>query len=315
MKYLIIACLSTIGVIVLFFRNEHEISFVPDRIIQENTTGSDIYQNQFNEYWYSGLAELSGYDLKQSRYGEIHDGIATMIFVSEPFSKKKQVKIDNPDLAKKDAISVLKLNATRQFLTGIYPYSLMTSVFSPISLGKYSNALKISLTGQEWCGHVFQQMNFTGNKYKFKSFSYFESEGDKSLNINKSILEDEIYNLIRLNPELLPIGKVEIIPSLVVSRFIHKELKPYVSEATIQKLEWNGLQVDCYTIKYLDSNRTLNIYFQPNFPYIIEGWEDTYKGMGEVELTTTAIRKNTKRLDYWNKNNNIDRNLNAELYQ
>ena len=36
----------------------------------------------FGDYWYQGKAELSRYDLKQVRYGEIHQGDAVLIFVT-----------------------------------------------------------------------------------------------------------------------------------------------------------------------------------------------------------------------------------------
>jgi len=37
---------------------------------------------QFGDYWYTGEAELTSYELKQSRYGEIHEGHAVLIFVN-----------------------------------------------------------------------------------------------------------------------------------------------------------------------------------------------------------------------------------------
>ena len=132
MKYLIISAISILGIMALSLRNtysEPSLEKIEERPsnLEEN---ADAEHTQFNEYWYAGLAEVSGYDLLQSRYGEIHEGKAAMIFVTEPFSKKKQVKLDNPGQAGKDNTSVLKLNSTRKFLTGIYPYSMMTSVFT-----------------------------------------------------------------------------------------------------------------------------------------------------------------------------------------
>ena len=46
----------------------------------------------FNAYWYGGEAEITSYELEQVRYGEVHKGTSVLIFVTEPFSKKKQVK-------------------------------------------------------------------------------------------------------------------------------------------------------------------------------------------------------------------------------
>ena len=48
---------------------------------------------EFKDYWYSGEAELTRYELEQARYGEIHRGDAVLIFVTEDFRTDKQVKV------------------------------------------------------------------------------------------------------------------------------------------------------------------------------------------------------------------------------
>ena len=46
-------------------------------------------------YWYQGKAELSTYDVEQERYGEMRKAEQVNIFVTEDFSKSKQVKLDD----------------------------------------------------------------------------------------------------------------------------------------------------------------------------------------------------------------------------
>ena len=123
-------------------------------------------QSDFSSYWYQGKAELTSYELEQARYGEIHPGHAVLIFVTEDFSKRKQVKLDIPSRAGNDAVSVLKCNFTKKFMTGIYPYSMMASVFSPVEVEEYPHALKVSTSTQEWCGHTYLQLNATSKGYK-----------------------------------------------------------------------------------------------------------------------------------------------------
>src|SRR5205823_4959911 len=113
-------------------------------------------RDQFRKYWQQGKGEITRYKLVQSRYGELHDGDAVLIFVTEPFSRSKQVKLDDWEHAGSDLVEVLKLNFTKKFVTGIYPYSLMLSIFTPVDA---SHTLKTSMTGQEWCGQVFSQLN------------------------------------------------------------------------------------------------------------------------------------------------------------
>ncbi|MEM6807488.1 MAG: septum formation inhibitor Maf, partial [Bacteroidota bacterium] len=51
--------------------------------------------DDFQAYWYKGEAEISSYKLEQARYGEIHEGHSVLVYVTEDFSKSKQVKLDN----------------------------------------------------------------------------------------------------------------------------------------------------------------------------------------------------------------------------
>ena len=106
----------------------------------------------FKTYWYQGKAELTRYVLSQARYGDLHGGEAVLIFVTEDFLPKVQVKQERGDAP--DALSVLKLNAYRRFYTGIYPYTIMTSSFTPV-VPPRAPVLKVSTTVQEWCGQAY----------------------------------------------------------------------------------------------------------------------------------------------------------------
>ena len=99
---------------------------------------------EFKNYWYSGNAEITTYKLEQARYGEVHTGHAVLIFVTEDFSKSKHVKLDNPAARGSDAVKVLKLNLVKKFNTGIYSYSIMESVFTPVYYDKYPDTLKLT---------------------------------------------------------------------------------------------------------------------------------------------------------------------------
>lgn len=269
---------------------------------------------EFKNYWYSGNAEITTYKLEQARYGEVHKGYAVLIFVTEDFSKNKQVKLDNPSANKDDAVKILKLNLVKKFNTGIYRYSIMESVFTPINFEKYPDTLKLTSSSQEWCGNVFTQLNLEDNKYNLELFSYFESEGDKKYQIEKTFLEDEIFTKIRLNPLSLPTGNISILPSLIVSRLKHEEIKPVKAYATLKEIpETNEMN---YLLKFPDTRRKLSITFEKNFPYEIISWEETYKsgfGSNAKELVTRAVRDKSVMLDYWNKNSTFDEVLREKM--
>ena len=49
---------------------------------------------KWKEYWYSGKAEITSYDLEQARYGELRKGEAVLVFVTEDFLPEEQVKVN-----------------------------------------------------------------------------------------------------------------------------------------------------------------------------------------------------------------------------
>ena len=89
----------------------------------------------FWAHWGDGKAELNGYSLKQPRYGAVRSGISVLIFVTEDFSDARRVKADAGKHPASDVYPVLKLNAVRDFSTGIYDYNVMTSTFLRVAPG------------------------------------------------------------------------------------------------------------------------------------------------------------------------------------
>ncbi|PKB00264.1 hypothetical protein B0O79_3724 [Flavobacteriaceae bacterium MAR_2009_75] len=260
----------------------------------------------FKEYWYAGDAEITSYNLQQARYGETRGGKAVLIYVTEPFLAAKQVKADgsNPD-----NIPVLKLNTTKEYLTGIYPYSIMSSSFYPVHDNQH--AIKVSFSAQEWCGQVYAQLN-NRDSFQVMSHSYFESEADQELFLKKNILENELWNKIRIDPKNLPSGEFEVIPSLEYIRLSHKELKPYKAILTLNS---NG-DMSSYEIDYPELQRSLKITFVSTFPYVIESWTETFtSGFGDnaKQLTSSATKINTIKTPYWKQNGNKDLSLRDSL--
>jgi hypothetical protein len=277
-----------------------------------NSKASNSSGPEFEKYWNQGLAEVSSYTLTQARYGEYRNGDAVMIYVTEPFSKSKQLKLDNPGGAGDDAVQVLKLNAVRKFVTGVYPYSMMNSSFSPVNSTKMGSMLKSTCSSQEWCGHTFTQWNKSEDAYLFKQFSYFESEADVQLKMKNVLLEDEIWTLLRLNPQLLPTGDVQLVPANFYSRLRHIDVKSHSAMASLR----DSAEFSIYTLNYPELERELKIYFQSEFPYTIQSWEDSYVsgwGSDAQKRTTKAVLKKRMMIDYWNKNGLEDEGLREEL--
>lgn len=257
-----------------------------------------VSSEDFKNYWFDGQAEITSYSLNQERYGEMREGTAVLIYVSEDFLPEVQVKAN--EYAKTN-INVLKLNKTKNFNTGIYPYSIMTSVFYPLQKAKH--ALKVSTSIQEWCGHAYIQIN-NRDSFEIKSHSYFEGQADQNFNLEKTHLEDDIWTQIRLHPETLPQGEFMMIPSLEYSRLQHKELKAYQAEGALELTDASHI----YIVHYPELDRKLIIYFEPAFPFQINKWEEQ-----RGQYTTTANRRKLIQSDYWSKNKNEDTHLRDSL--
>ncbi|HSE62615.1 MAG TPA: hypothetical protein VLG15_03300 [Thermoanaerobaculia bacterium] len=263
---------------------------------------------RFGKYWYQGKAELTRYKLEQARYGELHSGESVLIFVTEPFLAEKQVKLERGDPSK--GITVLKLNFVRKFFTGIYPYSMMTSTFTPVDFAK-TRTLKVTSESQEWCGQTFTQLNLRGGRYSGLLRSYFEDEGDQGFDFAPAWLEDELWTRIRLAPATLPTGDVSVVPGLQYARLWHKEVRPERARATLAA----GGEENVYTLDYGSLPRKLVIRFEKAFPWKITSWEETQPGAfdGSPLLTTKAVATGSLMLDYWRRHGNADAHYRKEL--
>ena len=261
----------------------------------------------FKQQWYAGKAELSSYILQQARYGELRNGESVLIFVTEDFLKDKLVKPDEPE-KERNKVRVLKMNMNKNFVTGIYPYSMMLSVFTPVSKNGDAKTLKADASSQEWCGHTFSQMRLKGGNYNWTLHSYFEKDGEQDKKLDGALLEDEIWNRIRINPSALPQGKAEMLPGQLWQRLSHTEMKKEEVVLSLSKADTFLIKesnIQLYTIHYPVAQRTLQIYFQYNFPHEIVAWQESYPdgfGSNKKMLTTKAIRKKTIWLDYWKHN-------------
>jgi hypothetical protein len=275
----------------------------------------EVQTQDFRDYWYAGQAELSHYDLEQIRYGQVRDGSAIMIFVTEDFLNEKQVKLESPANGR-DHETILKLNFLKEFNTGIYTYNVMTSTFTPININQTPHSLKVSSSSQEWCGTTWSQLNLRGSKYEVTGHSYFEDEADYEATLNAAWLEDEIWTQLRLSPELLPEGEIDIIPASFGVRRSHSGWA--VEKATVKKEKWTGdgmpgENLMAYSIEYKNRDRNLTIVYENESPYRIAGWIQTQETEDGKKLEAKSVRTNIIKEPYWQQNSNADEQLRERL--
>ncbi len=248
----------------------------------------------YSDYWDRGQAEIARYELSQSRYGQPRDGHALLVFVAEDFRRDTQVK-DERYADPRQSVRVLKLNRIQRFTTGIYDYSLMQSVFTPVDGERDPHTLKTTTSVQDWCGHVWSQRNRTADGYRITGHSYFESEGEESREILSATLEDELFSLVRIDPTRLPTGQVRMIPGSFDSRLRHRPDRVEKATASLTNVD-DGTRR--YTVEYA-SGRTFSITFEAALPRGILAFREAVG-----RQVTEARRTHVEQSAYWNKSGN-----------
>ena len=272
------------------------------------------FRGELADYWYQGKAEINTYSLEQIRYGELHPGHVSLIFVTEDFLTDVQVKNDN--YTNPASTPIIKTNQLRRFTTGIYDYSQMTSVFTPTDLAKQPHTLKVTTSVQDWCGQTYTQLNRSeGNDWGMQLRSYFEKEGDQNTSLPADFLEDELFNRIRTGWEELPTGERRVIPSTGYLVMTHQPYQAARATLTLGDYAGNhftGSDLKSYTIEFSGLQRTTEIVFDAAAPHVIRGWTETYPSRGKM-LTGVATLEAQVVEPYWSQNSVADADKRTEL--
>jgi hypothetical protein len=251
----------------------------------------------FWKSWGDGNAELSGYAATVGRYGAPRKGTIVLIYVTEPMDRRVWIKDDAGDVPAADRVNVLKLNDVLKFQTGIYPYSVMTSVFAPVD-GLYAERFapaKISFTSQEWCGQVWRRLLASPASYTDELRSYFHAEGEGYLTVATkpgTLYEDALLIQLRELDGPFAGGKDwsgEIVPALWSSRKAHVPARPVPATIRREDARRDGRPVTRFTLAYSGMTRVFDV--EKVAPHRILGW--TTSDGDDVRLLKTA------RLPYW----------------
>jgi hypothetical protein len=161
---------------------------------------------------------------------------------------------------------------------------------------------------QEWCGHTFTQFNYRDGQYKGILRSYFQDESDRDFNLPGVELEDNLWLRIRLAPDQLPTGTVQLIPGTQFQRLTHG--LPDVQTANAERISKGATHI--YRVTYTSLARKLDITYETAYPHAIIAWEESYQQRGQW-VTTTAKKTHSMMLDYWSKHAAADSTYRAKL--
>lgn len=265
----------------------------------------------FWKAWGDGRAEMNSYNAKIERYGQSRTAELVLIYVTEPMNRQTWIKDDA--VSGKDRISTLKLNISLKFKTGLYPYSVMTSVFSPVDhwrKERFSPA-KITLSAQDWCGHVFASVWPSRQSYLHQLNSYFSSEGEKRAIVpvqGEHLYEDALLIQLRELSGVFNGGKAwkgKVIPSLWRNRKKHRSLLPQDATLTRKTTTQDGKKVHQFTLTYTRQNFTQTYTVEADGAQRMLGWTNSD---GEVLSLNKSLR-----LPYWNLSSPSDSSYRKKL--
>lgn len=254
--------------------------------------------SSFWDHWGDGRAELASYRGELVRYGEPREAHVVLIFVTEPHDRNRWIKDDDAEGA--DRVEVLKLNRSMKFQTGIYPYAVMTSVFSPVAdWGRRRfQPTKIAMNSQEWCGNVSHVVWPGPERFLRDLQTYFaaEQEGRRTVSTpGDTLYQDALPIQLRELDGAFNDGEDwsgHLVPSIWHSRRAHEPLEPV--KATIERSSTtvDGREATRFVLEYGDTKVTYDIARE--YPHRLLQWR--HSDGSHLELVE-AVRK-----PYWRQN-------------
>ena len=206
----------------------------------------------FSDYWKNGKTETTKYELKED---SILVGEGSLSF-----------SIDYVNgVNKTDSIQVLHSDFTGKIHKESYDYSAMTSAYLPLNLTIRPHALKVINSVQEPTGNSFLELSQIPKSYEILSKNTFKEKTKEHFVLERKNLEDELWAKIRMNPNDLPMGDIEIIPSFAYWQSVRKLPNIYEAKAELKDYvgtEFMGKKLKIYSLDYPDLKRNLSIVFE-----------------------------------------------------
>ena len=217
----------------------------------------------FTDYWKKDKIEITTYELKED---SILVGEGSLTF-----------SIDYVEgVNKTDLIQVLHSDFLGKIHKENYDYSVMTSTYSPLNQTLRSHATKVINSVQEPAINSFLELSQIPKSYEIESYNTFKEKTKKHFILERKNLEDELWAKIRMNPNDLPTGDIEIIPSFAYWQSVRKSPNVYEAKAVLKDYlgtEFTGKKLKIYSLEYPDLKRNFSIVFEGDFPFEIVGWK------------------------------------------
>lgn len=218
----------------------------------------------FQKYWQKQGIETTKFVLKQD---SLIIGEATLSYSLKDFGK------DQPN----GAVYSLSSNFTQKINQENYHYSEISTAIMPLNSTLYPHAISIISSLQSKDGIDFLSFQPEPKSYLFTGRNSTVPEKEIHKITEKGNLEDEIWAKIRMNPDGLPQGEIEMIPSLGYWNKVHKSPSAQEVKAELKEIEGTK-KLKMYLLDYAELKRKLNIIFEADFPFQIMEFRETIDG-------------------------------------
>ena len=269
----------------------------------------------FWQHWGDGKAEVNTYELSVPRYGEERSAQETVIFVTEDFDGKSQVKIDR-EVPQERKIPVMKLHRIRNFQTGAYPYNMTLSAFSPLRKWALEGQefplltpIKVAFSSTEWCGVFYQQLNSSSAGYVDQMHSYFDGEVDKQVVhplSKRAIFEDDLLVRARELIVSFPAGSYQMLASPMYARLGKDSVKwipvQVERELLAEPLETPLGKSKAVQYRVVSEHRTHTIWVEDSGARRVLKWGVDF---GDEQVEQATIQE-SRRFAYWKLQSNAD---------
>ena len=280
------------------FQDLAELTDLPD-------TPMATASSEFWEHWGDGRAELAGYHLQVRQYGELRDGELVTVYVTEPHDRNTWIKDDHVE--EPDRVEVLKLLATRTFDTGIYPYTVLSGVFSPVDRWRDEpfQPVRLELDAQEWCGSESHRLWAGPERFRSLRLSYFDDPGESldEVPVEEGALYEDAL-LVQLREPDGPFAEGEdwsgpLVPDLWRLRAELRPPEPVEASVVRSETVHDGTPATRFTLRAGPDDRYQRTFLvEREAPRRILEWTTRVDG----EVVERAQLSGSTRLAYWELN-------------
>lgn len=236
-------------------------------------------------FWSDGKAEVAVFNGTEKRYGIARETEVRHILVRESFAAQEQVKAGN--WRAPGTYPVIKLNQIIAVPTGSYRYDQSHSAFWRADAG---TLIKFAHTTNDSCGLTYKQGNFTGTRWRYRAFTYWEglTETDtRAAPPAGAVFYDELPFKLRL----IDWGKTTRFTAPLMASVIGSKPETLVWNEAVFSVERQG---EAWRVKVVHAKGEDRFYFDATSPYGLRRWE---RADGTALTRTQVIR-----IPYWKLN-------------